>query len=146
MCFMVPSMIHTSISILSRFGSQFHKYNFLSCKRVGRQSIRHPLNSGISVMNLSGSKIRAILTLDFWLKVLGTDWRGREGPVGRKLARRILTSHTDWSHSGCIWLHRYWTGSNCSTAISPICRGKFTFKYSLKGEIIPCVWNILSSN
>ena len=45
---MVPSIVHTLISILSRFGSQFYKYHLLYCKRVGRQSIRHPLNSDIS--------------------------------------------------------------------------------------------------
>ena len=44
---MAPSLVHTLISILFRFGSKFHKYHLLYCKRVGRQSIRHPLNSDI---------------------------------------------------------------------------------------------------
>ena len=47
LCVMVPSIVHTLISILSRFGSQFYKYNFLYWQRVGRQSIRHPLNSDL---------------------------------------------------------------------------------------------------
>ena len=40
---MIPSIVHTLISILSRFGSQFHNYHLLYCRRVGRQSIRHTL-------------------------------------------------------------------------------------------------------
>ena len=54
---MVPSIVHTLISILSRFGSQFHKYHFLYCKRVGRQSIGHPLNSNLSVLLCKSSPI-----------------------------------------------------------------------------------------
>ena len=53
---MVPPIVHTLFSILSRFGSQFHKYHFLCCKRVGRQSIRHPLNSDISIRKFTGIK------------------------------------------------------------------------------------------
>ena len=41
------SIVNTLILILSSFGSQFHNYHLLCCKRVGRQSIRHPLNSDI---------------------------------------------------------------------------------------------------
>ena len=54
--FMVPSNVHTLIFILSRFGSQFYKYHFLYCKRVGRQSIRHPLNSNIWFSELQSSE------------------------------------------------------------------------------------------
>ena len=57
---MVPSIVHTLISILPRFGSQFYKYNLLYCKRVGRQSIRHPLNSDIRVC--SDSEIKVLKT------------------------------------------------------------------------------------
>ena len=36
-----------------------------------------------------------------------------------------------------VWLHLYWAGSNCSTAIPPIWSGVFTFRYSLNGGISP---------
>ena len=45
------------MSILFRFGSHFHKYNLLYCKRVGRQSIRHPLNSDLSKANEDMKKV-----------------------------------------------------------------------------------------
>ena len=62
---MVPSIFHTLILILSMFSSQFHKYHLLYCKRVGRQSIRHPLNSDISEFNWQKS---VTISLNFFYK------------------------------------------------------------------------------
>ena len=67
------------LSILSRLGSQFHKYHLLYCKRVGRQSNRHPLNSDLTTnknkscssgsYNISSSRLIKIVLVVAYVKV-----------------------------------------------------------------------------
>ena len=101
---MVPSIVHTSISILSRFGSQFYRYHFLYCKRVGRQSIRHPLNSDIWIgkenmylPNYKEWKSKKILNLILQLVL-------KKGTI-LHLASTIIMLKCIFAKQNCINLH-----------------------------------------